>query len=222
MAHVHQHDAVGLSRSRTRLEELACREVERDVGLAVGVDDDHVETAVRAAAATAGRRPRGRSGQGCACRTSGGRGESAQGRSRRRRRTLPGSSGRAPAPSCRPRCRGSRRCPAPVPSGGERQHERARPSSRRSATIPAGRRSAPRAPRSAPACAAVGSSTTRAYWYCDSTSSSTRSSVLALITPSGNSISPTMAAGPRRRRVNVARGRDRDQGACEPEREHPQ
>ena len=109
MADVHDHHAARVEPIAGKLEELARRQVERDVRLAVDVDHDHVVAARRSGAGT-GARPRG------APRRRGLRRSNqlaAQPRQLRvdldcRRRSCPGSSARARAPSCRPRCRGSR------------------------------------------------------------------------------------------------------------------
>ena len=52
VADVDDHDPVGRQPVGDELEELLRRQIERDVGLAIGVDDDQVVPAVGAAAAT--------------------------------------------------------------------------------------------------------------------------------------------------------------------------
>ena len=129
-----------------RLEELAGDQVERDVRLAVGVEEDRV------VAGRAGRQPRSRVGgvemqvRAAAARSSACRPCSARRRARPRRRGWSGSSGRTRARPCRPRRRGSRSAAA------RRAARRAaapgsRPSSRRSGSSTAGTRSGRRRPR---------------------------------------------------------------------------
>ena len=128
-----------------RVEELAGGQVEGDVGLAVGVDQDRVVLRVLGLQPGPGVGGVGGDRSARAGRRACGRPRSRRGRSRRRRSSRRGSSAPSRGPSYRPRCRGS-----PPASAGARRRRGApacRPSSRRSATRPGGRPSAPPGPR---------------------------------------------------------------------------